>query len=422
MKEIHYLLIAVSMFTVACGGNGLDPDKPDGGDKPEEKTYLPDWQEGYLDIHHIATGKGDCVFVVMPDGTTMIQDAGDCADSYGASGCDPLPDDSKTVGEWIADYVNCFTAKLPSPGTLDYAWLTHFHGDHVGTTTNGKAGPNGYYLSGITMVGEKVKINKLVDRDYPSYNFPSEAKVKSEFGGFYEDYKMFIQHQQKLGMEAEKFVIGRNDQFKLVHNAAAYPEFEIRNLCSNGQIWTGKGTATKKMYSGDISLFDENMNSCAIKMVYGKFSYFNGGDLPGSNHAQYPSQERTFEIPVSELAGPVTALTPNHHGWKESTTSTFLKNMKPQVIVVMSSHVEHPYSATLQNMTSELVWEGDRELYITSENPRQKLGNSFNKFKAAGHVVIRVYKGGSAYQTFVLDARQKDYPVIYQSTIKYLEK
>ena len=157
-------------------------------------------------------------------------------------------------------------------------------------------------------------------------------------------------------------------------------------------------------------------------MVYGKFSYFNGGDLPGSNHAQYPSQERTFEIPVSELAGPVTALTPNHHGWKESTTSTFLKNMKPQVIVVMSSHVEHPYSATLQNMTSELVWEGDRELYITSENPRQKLGNSFNKFKAVGHVVIRVYKGGSAYQTFVLDARQKDYPVIYQSTIKYLEK
>ena len=36
----------------------------------------PDWRAGYMDIHHISTGKGECVFVLMPDGTTMMIDAG----------------------------------------------------------------------------------------------------------------------------------------------------------------------------------------------------------------------------------------------------------------------------------------------------------------------------------------------------------
>ena len=38
------------------------------------------WKEGYLDIHHIVTGSGDCVFSVMPDGTTLLVDAGDIGD------------------------------------------------------------------------------------------------------------------------------------------------------------------------------------------------------------------------------------------------------------------------------------------------------------------------------------------------------
>lgn len=38
---------------------------------------LPQWENGYLDIHHINTGRGECVFYVLPDGTTMLVDAGE---------------------------------------------------------------------------------------------------------------------------------------------------------------------------------------------------------------------------------------------------------------------------------------------------------------------------------------------------------
>ncbi len=415
-------LSLAALTAVSCG----EKENPAGGNKGDgsgsgQKTYLPEWEEGYMDIHHIATGKGDCVFVVMPDGTTMLQDAGDVGDPYGASDCDRLPDRTKTAGEWIADYINHFSAKLPSPGVVDYAWITHFHSDHVGSTSCGVMGDNGYYLSGLTMVGEKVQIKKLVDRAYPSYDFPSTKKIEQEFPLF-QDYKMFTSYQTGKGMKAEKFAIGSKTQFTLVHDAEKYPEFEVRNLCANGEIWTGRGTATTKMYSGDIYKFDENMNSCAIKMTYGKFSYFNGGDLPGKNLSQYQSTERNFEIPMSEIAGPVTALTPNHHGWKESTTAEFLKNMKPEVIAVMSNHIEHPHSSTMANMTSDMIWPGERNIYVTSDSPKRHLGNAFSSFKGTGHIVIRVFKGGTAYQVYVLDAKEKDYHVTYMSKIKFLEK
>jgi|GEM_PF-3537053 len=35
------------------------------GQNPE---YLPEWKEGYLDIHTIATGRGDAALIIMPDG------------------------------------------------------------------------------------------------------------------------------------------------------------------------------------------------------------------------------------------------------------------------------------------------------------------------------------------------------------------
>ena len=38
---------------------------------------LPAWKEGYLDIHAINTGQGECTFFILPDGTTMLVDAGE---------------------------------------------------------------------------------------------------------------------------------------------------------------------------------------------------------------------------------------------------------------------------------------------------------------------------------------------------------
>ena len=50
------------------------PFPDDAVDKVYE--YLPEWQAGYLDIHQISTGRGNAAYLIFPDGTTMLLDAG----------------------------------------------------------------------------------------------------------------------------------------------------------------------------------------------------------------------------------------------------------------------------------------------------------------------------------------------------------
>ena len=88
---------------------------------------LPPWSPGTLDIHRISTGKGDAVLYVFPDGTTMLADPG-ATGREGPRVTAQRPNASRTPGEWVVRYIRHV---LPE-AALDYALLTHFHGDHMG--------------------------------------------------------------------------------------------------------------------------------------------------------------------------------------------------------------------------------------------------------------------------------------------------
>ena len=49
--------------------------------KVEAGTTLPSWSEGCLDIHFINSARGECCFYILPDGTTLLVDAGEVDDS-----------------------------------------------------------------------------------------------------------------------------------------------------------------------------------------------------------------------------------------------------------------------------------------------------------------------------------------------------
>ena len=78
-----------------------------------------------MDIHTIATGRGDATFIIMPDGTTLMIDAGD----NGKTKDKQHPDTTKRAGEWQAIYMKHFMAGLPGNGKVDHAMITHFHDD-----------------------------------------------------------------------------------------------------------------------------------------------------------------------------------------------------------------------------------------------------------------------------------------------------
>jgi len=161
------------------------------------------WRKGYLDIHHINTGRGVSTFMVMPDGTKMVLDLGDMNDIRGEKSLPltvtpPYPNNSKNSGEWVSDYIN---QVVPSGKRqiIDYAILTHFHSDHYGLVRDGlfKSMKGDYYLSGLTQLGEDCKINNWIDRNYPYYNYPTDLrKVYKEDGGGFENLLKFITYQK----------------------------------------------------------------------------------------------------------------------------------------------------------------------------------------------------------------------------------
>ena len=400
MKYLYCLFFAAAAAVVACSSKVEEPETV--------HESLPDWQEGYMDIHHIATGRGDAILAILPDGTTWLQDAGDCGTDWykTGQGCAVLPNSSKSVGEWIVEYVKHFTAGTPSAGELDYAWLTHFHGDHIGGFDETAISSPGlaYKLHGITHLAQLVDIDKIVDRGWPDYNYPTAEQVSSSNGGL-GNYRSFMSLRSESGKPNEKFVVGSDTQFPLKHDAASYPEFSVRNVAGNLDVWTGSGTGTRHM---SLSTTDENEFSCAIRISYGDFSWYTGGDI----------KSELTEDAVAKACGPTDVVVCNHHAYKDAMHSSFISQMQAKAYVVPVWDYYHPESEPLKLMLSDL-YPGDRMVFAAGlvENNRIRLGENGEKIKPAGHIMVRVYEGGKTWQVFVLNDTSTDYNIIYKTDI-----
>ncbi|MBQ5691486.1 MAG: hypothetical protein IIV24_08330, partial [Alistipes sp.] len=82
MRKLLTILIISTIL-----GSGICQAKPaKKGSKSEVAkvkvgTVLPSWSEGCLDIHFINSARGECCFYILPDGTTLLVDAGEVGDS-----------------------------------------------------------------------------------------------------------------------------------------------------------------------------------------------------------------------------------------------------------------------------------------------------------------------------------------------------
>src|SRR5580658_7700091 len=108
-------LSAIGLCGIMTAGLGLG--QSGGNVNGEIGAPLPAWTPGTLDIHQIATGRGNSALIIMPDGTTLLVDAGAAGD--GIAETDPHPDASRPPGQWIVRYLQRHLPKGAS--SLDYA-------------------------------------------------------------------------------------------------------------------------------------------------------------------------------------------------------------------------------------------------------------------------------------------------------------
>lgn len=398
MKKKHILIIYIilcSIYTLKAQVVG---------------EQLPIWTDGTLDIHEISTGRGSSTFFILPDGTTMVYDVGEFTETNQKwripRYVEVKPDSTKNSGDWISLYIKNLLDQLPKK-RIDFALLSHFHWDHMGQiTSKSKLSKSGNYrLSGITTLAEVIPIQKIVDRDWPDYSYPKKQVSKTML-----NYQSFLKWQiENENLQVEKFLPGSKHQLFLKNNPKKYPNFEIRNIASNGNVWSGSNNNFDSFFPPLNTLKEkfyptENMSSIALRLSYGKFDYFTGGDLRGIPPPGYP-EWHDMETPIAKVVGPVEVALMNHHGYLDSQNSYFVSTLSPQVWLLSVWDSAHPSPSVYKRLQSKELYSASRDIFATGMHQANKLVTvGLDKLASDnGHIVVRVEPSGDSFTVIILD-------------------
>lgn len=356
---------------------------------------LPAWKEGWLDIHAINSARGECTFFILPDGTTLVVDAGEFCDyrSSRFANVTPKPDAATRPYKVYANYMRHF---LPtqSADSLDYFVLTHYHMDHMGRVEGGFGTDpeGGYVLSGVTALYGELPFHTLLDRSYPDYSKAIHTGGTAANFDFYSDFVRFnVEHR---GLRAEKFEPGTASQIVLRHRPGAYKNFSIFNYAGGGFAWDGSkvvNTHAKR----------ENAMSCAFLLSYGPFEYWTSGD---NNY------EKLVRCTAGAIGHSIEAMKCHHH--MSNPESVLAENdvLHPQVVVTQSF-----YCREIQPHRQIIDAIGDgQDLFFTNieQSVIDEAPEVYAKCKAiGGHFVIRVKRGGRKFWVYQLDDTSPNYTV-----------
>ena len=371
---------------------------------------LPAWRRGELDIHFIHTGVGEQTFFVFPDGTTMLLDCGDTHHAKYMKDVPPRPDSSRYGGEWVSRYIQRVVAQRE----IDYAMVSHWHGDHTGDLAfGGKRTPDGRVVCGLPLVGEDFSFRHYFDHQYPKIG---EHALDPDSGSL-QLMREWIPRAVAGGMQAHRFEVGAVGQIRLLNDAAAYPEFSVRNIAANGVIWDGAGgtvdaAATHIARTGRDSI-PENRLSAAIRVDYGPFSYYSGGDneltMVGAD-----GREFSWEGLVGRTVGPVDVCKTNHHAGTFGMSPEFVREVRAQAYlssVWQARMVDHK---SLSTMCSRELYAGDRVVcFGCVAAPRRAVAAAYGAdIVPAGHAVVRVAPGGGEFRVFTVSADDEEMTVL----------
>ena len=346
---------------------------------------LPAWEEGYLDIHSINSGRGECTFYILPDGTTMLVDAGE----FHTSGAkypmvEQKPDTLTRPYKVYSTYIQNI---LPCSDSIHYALATHYHMDHIGRMESDYAvSDSGYVLTGMMALYDEIPYRTLVDRSWPEYEDRKEQKNWERFAR---------SMSERDGMKVEKFDLGSDSQFVLVNHPEKYPDFKILNYHVNGLVWNNgevmdcwKGKPAK-----------ENGASAGFLLSYGKFDWFTGGDAGNNGKVEKPT--------ARAIGRQIEAMKGHHHMSWHTMSAQMLEILRPQVVVNQSFYAHQPWPETMKDVLSVGMPEGQtRDVFLTNlhDSTYVKEPETLAKVKAyRGHVVIRVLPGGDSFYVYMLN-------------------
>ena len=266
-----------------------------------------------------------------------------------------------------------------------------------------------YFLSGVAETGEYIQFGKFYDRGYPDYDYPVVMIDRH-----LDNYRNFVaNHVKQNGSVQEKFNVGELNQIAMTHKPSKYSDlFSIRNIAANGEVWTGEGMETIRYYDlNDENITgrqNENTKSLVLRMDYGPFSYYTGGDVAGrlldenGNHIN-------VEAKTGEACGEVDVCKTNHHAYKDAMTEDFVNAVNPDHYISCAWDIWHTQPQLMERMLArtdgmifhQFVWPEFLE--------EHKNASWYDRlYKDGGHIVVKAYDKGRSYKIYILDSTNED--------------
>ena len=313
------------------------------------------------------------------------------------------PNASLRPGQWQGRYAQRYV----SAGALDYFIATHIHPDHIGGVDDScpMDSTRSFRLTGVSDVDAILPIAQVIDRGYPGYAgfAPGDAP-------FAANYAAYLAARRKAARPVSAVMLGSKQQFAL-RDRAAYPTFSMRALAANGRVVAGEGAGSRSTFPEPLSAeqraqVTENHLSMALRLSYGRFSYFAGGDLVADTQdGRYPWLD--VETPAVRAAGRTEVAAADHHGYFDACGPEFVRALAAQVYVVQAWDVGHPAPVQLERMLGAWNGRAEHDVFAMDLLPAARLVD--RRFvplmkSTRGHVVVRVARGGDTYHVFVIDS------------------
>lgn len=269
------------------------------------------YQKGWLRLHFLDVGQGDCVLLELPDGTTMLVDGGgEFRWEEGARKPEPghsqtitarggtretepdFTDDSRSVGE-VAVSPTLWAHGIKR---ITYLALTHVDVDHLG---------------GLFAVVKNFDVGRVLIAQPPV----ADARF---------DRFMRVLDSRRIPVQ----VLGMGDRFQM-----AGVQFAV--------LWPPREDRPPLQWSNNRSL--------VLRISYGEMSILLAGDIERAE--EHALLETGFDLHSQVLKVP-------HHGSRTSSTAPFLARVRPAWAIITAperSRFLHPHPDVVQRYRAQGV-------------------------------------------------------------------
>src|SRR5579883_78518 len=231
-----------------------------------------------LEIYWIDVEGGGATLIVSPSGQSLLVDAGN-----------PGPDDRDPKRIFAV-------AQMAGLKKIDMLLTTHFHGDHVG---------------GTPALAKMIPIERYYDHVDSIETTPNAVKVFDAYKSVAEGKRTTVQPGDRIPLAGVNI--------EVISSNGAVLEKPLKGGGPN------RFCAEAKQHDPDKT---ENQRSAGFVLTYGKFKFFDVGDLTWD-------KEMELACPVNKV-GTVTLLQATHHGFVNdfSGAPALYWALQPQVVVV----------------------------------------------------------------------------------------